>query len=265
MHDVFITGNPRSGTSFTRWLFRDAGYFVTNEFHIGKALKKHINAIQEKIGPILGRQPWRKSRGDFSVEDRMDNIVRDVIISMSTEDIYRERNRYDVFLNKTPGLDFDIIDSLFSAKPKYVVCVRHPYKTILSMCNTNNGAEVKKAQGYNEGDFYRCYTKFVEFSNKFDSFTSKNKNKNRSFVIQVDKLNNYESRVLKVKEMFAFAGLEFKFEGKFKELVKTWQIKNAGDWENYSEFSKSQRDLLKNDEDLNRICCQYGYNMKDHL
>jgi hypothetical protein len=263
MSNIFITGNPRSGTSFTRWLFRDAGYFVTNELHISGEMAGHIKAIKNKIRDILDRQSWRHNRGKFNADERMDNIVRDIISSLSFEDVYREKTEYDVFLNKTPGLNFNIVDGLFHSKPKYVVCVRHPYNTILSMCNTKNGSNTDSIKKYSEGDFYRCYSKFIEFNNRHDKFLINNKD--RLFVIQVDKLYDYEKRIKKVKEMFEFSDLEFKLEGKFKSLIETWEPRNKGNSEEYWPFSDSQRELLKNDKDLDRICQQYDYNMKDYL
>lgn len=265
MKHVFITGLPRSGTTLTRWIFQYAGYPVTNELHLSKDLVKHIDGVKNYAEELIGRQRWRHQGKSIDTGKRIDGIVRSFYNAFSDVQIYGDD--YDVFINKTPNLKFNLVESILSEKPQYIICVRNPITNILSMCNSNFGKKYEDKSGIDDEDFEKSVKKTVNFYNKVEELCRDGRD---MFFIRTDRLQDHKNRLRCVQDMFDFVDIgmpmdvKFPYEykgnsGTLRQFLKEWPSVNAGDTENYQDFSYDQLNFLVGNNDIKGICEKHGY------
>lgn len=271
MSNVFISGLPRSGTTFTRWIFQYAGYAVTNELHINKNILPNITAIMDHAKDLFEKQSWRNRNYKTDIDERLDSIMRSIYGAFSDELTYEDTKSQNVFFNKTPNLNFDLIESLFQKNPKYIISVRNPIDNILSMCNTNFGKNNEEVNGFDNSVFEKSIKKFSKFYNKVFNIE-----KERVFFFQIDKFNEFDDRVHLIGEMFKFSAVNMdlnrvserkhkKDTVTFGEFVRRWPIINLGKKGKYQKFSPIEKNILLCNKDIIDLCNRFDYNLEESI
>lgn len=131
---VFIGGPPRSGTTLARDLLNSHGQITVGDEMPLDSLSS-LRALLDQLEHRFFTETWRCISPDTHVQRKL-LVLKAAIMAVSSDSKLQAVGRSRIFGVKTPGseADFGFFEKHLGAiGPRYLVCLRHPVKTWVSI------------------------------------------------------------------------------------------------------------------------------------